>query len=133
MSATIDKQIAVRVTNITELRYLIENITQTAVLSVVTLEQSKSIQPFDTSILSLIQQGDPDLINNLNGLLKTNKPEQQSFTLCFPTLKTPVKTEDRAPLQALMLLEMHELKKIEKREIESKLFCRIPDELPPKL
>ena len=94
MSATIDKKIAVRVTNITELRYLIKSITQIAVLSVVTLEQSKSIQTLDTAILSLIQQGDSDLTNNLNGLLKTNKPEQQSITLWFPTLKTPGKTED---------------------------------------
>ena len=80
MSTIIDKRIAVRVTNTTESPYLIKKHTQIAELSVVTPEQSKHIKPVDMAILSMIPQGDPDLIAYLNELLRTNKPEQQDNT-----------------------------------------------------
>ena len=92
MSTIIGKRIAVRVTNTTESPYLIKKHTQIAQFSVVTPEQSKHIKPVDMAILSMIPQGDPDLTAYLNGLLRTNKPEQQNDTFWFPTPENPGKS-----------------------------------------
>ena len=62
MSTIIDRKIAVRVTNTTELPFTINKNTQFAEFSVVTPEQSKFIKPVDMAILSMIPEGDPDLI-----------------------------------------------------------------------
>ena len=83
MSIIIDRKIAVRVTNTTESPYTINNDTQTAEFSVVTLEQSKFIKPVDMAILSMIPEGDPDLITYLTELLRTKKPDQQTNTFGF--------------------------------------------------
>ena len=76
MSTINDKRISIRVTNTTELPYLIKKHTQIAQFSVVTLEQHKHIKPVDMATLSMIPQGDLDLNAYLNELLRTNKPEQ---------------------------------------------------------
>ena len=75
MSTKIDRRVAFRLTNTTESPYLIRKNTQIAELSVVTPEQSKYIKPVELPILSMILQGDPDLIAYLHKLLRTNKPE----------------------------------------------------------
>ena len=80
MSTKIDRKIAVRVTNSTESPYTINKNTQIAEFSVVTPEQSKFIKPVDMAVLSMIPEGDPDLITDLNELLRTNKPDQQTNT-----------------------------------------------------
>ena len=98
MSTVIDKRIAVRVTNTTETPYLIKKHTQIAEFSVVTLEQSNHIKPVVMAILSVIPQGDPDLTAYLNEHLRTNKPEQQDNTFCFPTPENPGKSEDHTPI-----------------------------------
>ena len=64
MSTIIDRKIAVRVTNTTESPYTINKNTQIAELSVVTPEQSKFINLVDMAILSMIPEGDPDLIKS---------------------------------------------------------------------
>ena len=114
MSTIIDKKIAVRVTNTTESPYLIKKHTQIAEFSVVTPEKSKHIKPVDMAILSMIPQGDPDLIVYLNELLRTNKPEQQDNTFWFPTPENPGKPEDPTPIQTRILKELNELKDKEK-------------------
>ena len=88
MSTIIDEKIAVRVTNTTESPYTINKNTQIAEFSVVTPEQSKFIKPVDMAILSMIPEGDPDLITYLTELLRTNKPNQQTNTFWFPTRKS---------------------------------------------
>ena len=98
MSTMINKKIAVRVTNTTELPYLIKKHTHIAEFSVVTPELSKHIKPVDMAILSIIPQGDPDLTAYLNELLTTNKPEQQDNTLWFSTPENPGKPEDHTPI-----------------------------------
>ena len=62
MLTIIDKIVAVRVTNTTELLYLIRKNTQVADFSVITPEQSKYIKPVDMVIRSMIPQSDPDLL-----------------------------------------------------------------------
>ena len=114
MSTIIDTQIAVRVTNTTELPYLIKKHTQIAEFSVITPEQSKHIKPVDIAILGMIPQDDPDLIAYLNELLRTNKPEQQDSTFWFPTPENPGKPEDHTPIQTRILNELNELKDKEK-------------------
>ena len=114
MSTIIDKRIAVRVTNTTELPYLIKKHTQISELSVVTLEQSKHIKPVDMAILSMIPQGDPDLTAYLNECLRTNTPEQQDSTFWFPTPENTGKLEDHTPIQTRILKELNELKDKEK-------------------
>ena len=111
MSTIIDKRIAVRVTNTTELPYLYKKHTQIAVSSVVTPKQSKRNKPVHMAILSMSPQGDPDLTAYLNELLRKNKPEQQSNTFCFPTPEKPGKPEDDTPIQIKSLKELIELKK----------------------
>ena len=82
-----DKKIAVRVTNTTESPYTINKNTQIVEFSVVTPEQSKFLKPVDMAILSMIPEGDPDLVIYLTELLRTNKPDQQNNISGFRHLK----------------------------------------------
>ena len=130
MSTTIDKRIAVRVTNTTELPYLIKKHTQIADFSVGTPEQSKHIKPVDMAILSIVPQGDPDLTAYLNEFLKTNEPEKQDSIFWFPTPENPGKPEDHTPILTRILKELNELKDKEKlnpqesKESRNKLLKR---------
>ena len=72
----IDKKTAVRITNTTESPYFFKKTTQIPEFSVITPEQSKFIKPVDTSIPSMITEGDPDLTTYHGEKLRTNKPEQ---------------------------------------------------------
>ena len=110
LSTTIDKRIAVRVTNITESPHLFKKHTQIAEFSVVTPEQSKHIKAVDMAILSMIPQGDPDLTAYQNEVLRMNKPEQQDNTFWFPTPENPGKPKDHTPIQTRILKELNELK-----------------------
>ena len=125
MSTIIDRKIAVRVTNTTESPYTINKNTQIAEFSVVTPEQSKFIKPVDTAILSMIPEGDPDLIAYLTELLRTNKPDQQNNTFWFPTPKNPGNAGDHTPIQTRILKELRELQRKEninpKDDIESQM------------
>ena len=93
MSTIIDRKIAVRVTNTTELSYTINKNTQIAEFSLVNPEQSKFIKPVDMAIPSMIPEGDQSLITYLTELLRTNKPDQQTNTFWFPTPGNPGNTE----------------------------------------
>ena len=115
MSTIIDRKIAVRVTNATESPYTINKNTQIAEFSVVTPEQSKFIKPVDMAILSMIPEGDPDLVTYLTELLRTkNKPDQQYNTFWFPTPENPGNTEDHTPIQTRILTELREFQRREK-------------------
>ena len=114
MSTIIDRKKAVRVTNTTESPYTINKNTLIAEFSVVTPEQSKFIKPVDTAILSMIPEGDPDLVTYLSELLRRNKPDQQNNTFWFPTPKNPGNTEDHTPIQTRILTELCELQRKEK-------------------
>ena len=114
MSTIIDRKIATRVTNTTELPYTINKNTQIAKISVLTPEQSKFIKPVDTAILSMIPEGDPDLVTYLTELLRMNEPDQQNNTFWFPTPENPGNTEDHTPIQTRILTELRELQRTEK-------------------
>ena len=113
MSTIIDRKIAVRITNTTESPYTINKNTQIAKFSVVTPEQSKFIKPVDIAILSMIPEGDPDLITYLTELIRINKPDQ-SNTFWFPTLENPGNTDEHTPIQTRILKELCELQQQEK-------------------
>ena len=85
MSTKNDRKIAVRVTNTTESPYTINKNTEIVDFSIITPEQSKFIKPADTAILSMIPEGDPDLVTYLTELLRTIKPDQQNNSFWFPT------------------------------------------------
>ena len=125
MSTIIDRKRAVRVTKTTESPYTINKNTQIAEFSVVTPGQSKFIKPVDTAILSVIPEGDPDLITYLTELLRTNKQDQQNNTLWFPTPENPGNTDDHTPIQKRILTELCELQRKEKLnpkdDIESRM------------
>ena len=114
ISTIIDKKTAIRITNTTESAYLIKKNTQIAEFSVVTPEQSKFIRPVDTAILSMIPEGVPDLTTYLNESLRTNKPEQQSHPLWFPTPENLGKTKDPTPKQTQILKELRVLQENQK-------------------
>ena len=114
MSTIIDRKIAVRVANTTESPYTINKNTQIAEFSVLTPEQSQFIKPVDMAILSMIPEGDPDLVTYLTELLRTNKPDQQSNTFRFPTPENPGNTEDHTPIQTRILTELRKLQRREK-------------------
>ena len=99
MSRVIDRKIAVRVTNTTESPYTINKNTQIAEFSVVTTEQSKFIKPVDMAVLSMIPEGEPDLITYLTELLRTNKPDQQTNTFWFPAPGNPGNMNEHNPIQ----------------------------------
>ena len=109
-----DRKIAVRLTNPTESPYTINKNTQIAEFSVVTPEQSKFIKPVDMAILSMISEGDLDLVTYLTELLRTNKRDQQNNTFWFPTPENPGNTEDHTPIQTRILTELCELQRKEK-------------------
>ena len=85
MSTITDRKIAIRVTKTTESPYTIKKNTEIAEFSAVTPEQSKFIKPVDMAILSMIPEGDPDLITYLTELLRTNKQDQQTNNLISDT------------------------------------------------
>ena len=114
MSTIFDRKIAVRATNTTESPYTINRNTQIAEFSVVTPEQSKFIKPVDMAILSMIPQGDPNLVTYLTELLRTNKPDQQNNTFWFPTPENPGNTEDHTPIQTRIFTELREMQRREK-------------------
>ena len=114
MSTIFDSKIAVRVTNTTESPYTVNKNTQISEFSVVTLEQSKFIKPVATAILSMIPEGDPDLINYLTELLKTKKPDQQNKTFWFTTPGNPGNIQNHTPIHTQILKELHELQLKEK-------------------
>ena len=114
VSTIIERKMAVRVTSSTELPYTINKNTQIAEFSVVTPEQSKSIKPVDMAILSMIPEGDPDLITYLTELLRTNKQDQQTNTFWFPLPENPGNTEEHTPIQTRILKELRELQPKEK-------------------
>ena len=114
MSTKIDWKKAVRVTNTTESPYTLNKNTQIAEFSVVTPEQSKFIKPVDMAILSMIPEGDPDLVTYLTELLRTSKPDQQNNTFSFPTPENPGNAEDHTPIQTRILTELRELQRREK-------------------
>ena len=104
----------VRVTNTTEITYLIKNNTQIVEFSVVTPEQSKHIEQVDMSILSLIQQGDPDLTAYLNEFLRMNETELQNNTFWFTIIENPGTSQDYTPIKTRILKKLTELKEKEK-------------------
>ena len=109
MSTIFDRKIAVRVTNTTESPHTINKNTQIAEFSVVTPEQSKFIKPVDMAILSMIPEGDPDLITYLTDLLRTKRQDQETNTFWFPTPENPGNTEEHTPTQTQILKELCEL------------------------
>ena len=119
-----DRTIAVRVTNTTESPYTTDKSTQIAEFFVVTPGKSKFIEPVDMAIISMIPEGDPDLIVYLTELLRTKKPDQQNNTFCFPTPENPGNRDDHTPFQKRLLKELCELqlKKLNpKDDIESRM------------
>ena len=66
------------------------------------------------AILSMIPEGDPDLITYLTELLRTNKPDQQTNTFSFPTAENPGNTEEHTPIHTRILEELRELQQKEK-------------------
>ena len=88
MSTKIEN-VAVRVTNTNKSSYTIRKNTQIAEFPVVTPEQSKFIQPAETAVLNMLNEGDTDLNTCLNELLRAIKEEHQSNTFWFPTSQSP--------------------------------------------
>ena len=125
MSTITDTKKAVRLINTTESPYTINKNTQIAEFSVVTLERSKFIQPVDMEILSMIPEGDPDLVSCLTELLRTNKPNQQNDTFSFPKLENPGNTEDHTPIRTRILTELRELQRREKLSPKDVIESRV--------
>ena len=114
MSTIIDRKVAVRVTNATESPYTINKNTQIAEFSVFTPEQSKFVKPVDTAILSMIPEGDPDLVTYLTELLRTKKPDQQNKTFWFQTPENLGNTEEHITIQTRILTKLRELQRKKK-------------------
>ena len=104
MSRSIDKQVAVRVTNTTESSYLIKKNTHIAEFFVVTPEESKFNKAKDTAILTMTPEADLHLTTYLSDLLRSNKQEKQCNTFWFSTPE----------IQTQILREMHDSKDNEK-------------------
>ena len=120
-----DRKIPVRVTNTTESPYTINKNTQIAEVFLVIPEQSKFFKPVDMAILSMIPEGDPDVISYLTELFRTNEPDQQTNTFWFPTHENPGNIDDHSPIQTRILTELRELQQKEnlnpKDDIESRI------------
>ena len=66
------------------------------------------------AILSMIPEGDPNLVTYLTELLRTKKPDQQNNVFWFPTPENPGNTENHTPIQTRILTEVRELQRREK-------------------
>ena len=66
------------------------------------------------AILSMIPASDLDLTAYQNELLRTNKPEHQNNTFCYPTPKKPGKPEDHTPIQTRIVKELIKIEDKEK-------------------
>ena len=73
MSRVANNEVAIRVRKASEFPYTLERNTQVAYLAVLTPEQSKYLKPWDTTILQMMQNDDPDLTIYLNELLGSNR------------------------------------------------------------
>ena len=77
------------------------------------------------AILSMIPEGDPDLITYLAELLRTNKADQHNKTFWFPTPEDPGNIEHHTPYQSRILKELREMQLREKlnpkNDIESRM------------
>ena len=124
-STIIDRKIAVRVTNTTESPYTINKKAQIAEFSVLTPEQSKLIKPVDTAILSMIPEGDPDLVIYLTEVLRTNKPDKQNNIFWFPTPENPGNAEEHTPIQTRIPKELCELQLKEKLNPKDDISSRM--------
>ena len=60
-------------------------------MSVVTLERPNFVNPAGMEVISMVAEGDLDLITYLNDLRGTIKPVHQKNTFGFPTPKNPDK------------------------------------------
>ena len=125
MSTKFDKKIAVRVTNTTESPYTINKNRQIAEFSVVTPERSKFVKPVDTAILSMIPEGDPDLIIYLTQLFRTKKPDQNNNTFWFPTPENPDNAENHTPIQPRTPTEFCQLQRREKLNPQDDIELRM--------
>ena len=114
MSTKSDSKMAVRLTNTTQTPCLVKRNTQIAETFVVTPEQAKFIKPADMAIFSMIAEGDSDLTVYLNDLFRSNKPEQQSKIIWFPTRESPGRSADHTPIKTRILKKLYELKEKEK-------------------
>ena len=110
MSTIIEKQVAVRVTELIESLHTLRKKPEIAEVSVVTPKQSKSIKPVNTAILSKTPEIHPDPTTYLIQLLKTSKPVQKGNRVWFPTPESPGQTEDHTAIQTCILKKFHELK-----------------------
>ena len=77
------------------------------------------------AILSMIPEGDPDLITYLTERLRTNKPDQQTNTFWFPTPENPGNTEEHTPIQTRNLKELRELQQKEKLNPKDDIESRV--------
>ena len=71
------------------------------------------ITPVDMAILSLIQEGDPDLTTYLNESLRAKKRKQRDNTWFLKPENCGI-IEDHAPIHRRKLKAWHELKEKEK-------------------
>ena len=55
------------------------------------------------AILSMIPEGDSDLITYLTELIQTNKQDQQTNTFSFPTPDNPGNTEEHTRIHTRIL------------------------------
>ena len=77
------------------------------------------------AILSMIPEGDPDLITYLTELLRTNKPDRQNNAFWFPTPENPGNTEEHTPIQTRILKELRELQLQEKLNPKDDIASRM--------
>ena len=77
------------------------------------------------AILSMIEEGDPDLTTYLTDLLKSNEVDQPKNTIWFPTPKNPSKTADHNQIHTRIPKEMRQLQQKEKLDPKDDVESRL--------
>ena len=75
--------------------------------------------------ISMIPEGDPDLIIYLTELFRINKQDQQANTFWFPTPENPGNTDEHTPIQTRILKELCELQLKEKLKPKDNIESRV--------
>ena len=95
--------------------YTLKKRTHIANFPVLTLEQTKHIQPVNpTSIRHLLKNNHDDAIHYRNSLLKTPKTDEVNETYWFPTPQNLGNEKEDTPIQTRILNELRELEQLEK-------------------
>ena len=115
LSSTQNNKHMVQISNFLDHPYTLKKGTHISIFSILTPEQTNSIQPVNpTSVRHLLNNSRDDAIHYINSLLKTSRNDEVNETYWFPTPQNPGNEKEHTPIQTRILNDLRELEQLEK-------------------